>query len=307
MNYNYVMKFKLTRKLKQELLSLSFINFLILTIAGTINAIGVTMFLAPVNLYDSGISGTSMLLWQLTPEQFSLSFFLVILNLPLFAIGYKKQGLAFTIYSMYAVIIYSLASFMITYVLPVDVTIASPLAEQDLFLCAIFGGMISGVGSGLTIRYGGAIDGVEVMSVIFSKRLGITVGTFVMCYNVLLYILIGILKSSWILPLYSIVTYGAGIKTIDFIVEGIDKAKAAMIITTKAQAVSRDLSENFRSGVTVMPAKGVYSDTETSVIYFVVNRFQIAKMKNIVHRHDKKAFISITEVSETLGAENNDV
>lgn len=301
------MEFKISKKLKQELLSLNFLNFLILTIAGTINAIGVTMFLAPVNLYDSGISGTSMLLWQLTPEQFSLSFFLVILNVPLFAIGYKKQGLAFTIYSIYAVIIYSLASFMITYVLPVDVTIASPLAEQDLFLCAIFGGMISGVGSGLTIRYGGAIDGVEVMSVIFSKRLGITVGTFVMCYNVLLYILIGILKSSWILPLYSIVTYGAGIKTIDFIVEGLDKAKAAMIITTKAQKISRDLSENFKSGVTIMPAKGVYSDTETSVIYFVVNRFQIAKMKNIVHKHDKNAFISITEVSETLGAENNDV
>lgn len=288
--------------MKNDLKNLTIFNFLILTIAGIINAIGVTMFLAPVNLYDSGISGTSMLLWQLTPEYLSLSLFLIVLNIPLFIIGYKKQGAAFTVYSIYTVFIYSFVSYLITYVFPVDVSIASPLAEQDLFLCAIFGGIISGIGSGLTIRFGGAIDGIEVMSVIFSKKLGITVGTFVMCYNIILYILIGALKSSWILPLYSIVTYGAGVKTIDFIVEGIDKAKAAMIITSKPDEICKELSETFSSGVTLMPAKGYYSDKDKSVIYFVVNRFQISKMKNIVLKNDKKAFIAISEVSEALGA-----
>lgn len=289
--------------MKNDLKNLRILNFIVLTLAGIINAIGVTMFLAPVNLYDSGISGTSMLLWQLTPEYLSLSFFLIILNIPLFIIGYKKQGVAFTVYSIYAVFIYSLTSYLITYVFPVDVSIASPLAEQDLFLCAIFGGTISGIGSGLTIRFGGAIDGIEVMSVTFSKKLGITVGTFVMCYNVVLYVLIGMLKNSWILPLYSIVTYAAGVKTIDFIVEGIDKAKAAMIITAKPEEICKELSETFSSGVTLMSAKGYYSDKDKSVIYFVVNRFQISKMKNIVLKNDKKAFIAISDVSEALGAE----
>ena len=120
---------------------------------------------------------------------------------------------------------------------PVNVSIASPLAEQDLFLCALFGGMISGVGSGLTIRFGGAIDGIEVMAVIFAKRLGITVGTFCMCYNVVLYVIIGIIKSNWILPLYSIVTYMAALKTIDFIVEGLDRDKTAIIVTSKEQEI----------------------------------------------------------------------
>ena len=100
--------------------------------------------------------------------------------------------------------------------LPIDVSFASPLAGTDLLLCALFGGVISGVGSGIAIRYGGAMDGIEVMAVIFAKRLGITVGTFVMIYNVLLYVVCGLVLNTWILPLYSIVTYAAALKTIDF-------------------------------------------------------------------------------------------
>ena len=145
-------------------------NFITLTIAGVINAFGVTFFLYPVNLYDSGISGTSMLLAQVTPDYLSLSLFLVLINFPLFLYGYKKMGITFTVYSVYAVFVYSVTAWLITDVLPVDVSIASPLAEQDLLLCAIFGGLISGMGSGLTIRYGGAIDGVEILAILFAKK-----------------------------------------------------------------------------------------------------------------------------------------
>ena len=182
--------------LKTQLRTLRPLSFVLLLVAGIINAVGVTMFLAPVHLYDSGISGTSMLLWQLTPEAYTLSLFLLILNVPLFLFGLKKQGVVFTIYSIWAVFVYSAASFVITNVLPVDVSAASPFAGQDLLLCALFGGLISGIGSGMTIRFGGAIDGIEVMAVIFAKRLGLTVGTFVMIYNVLLYIATGILFRS---------------------------------------------------------------------------------------------------------------
>lgn len=169
-----------------------------------------------------------MLLSQITPEWMSLSVFLLILNIPLFILGYKKQGMPFTIYSLYAVGIYSLGAWLITDVLPIDVSIASPLAGDDLLLCAIFGGLISGVGSGLTIRFGGAIDGIEVMAVIFAKKLNITVGTFCMIYNVILYIICGFIRNSWILPLYSIVTYAAALKTVDFIVEGLDRSKKVL-------------------------------------------------------------------------------
>ena len=109
-----------------------------LTVAGIINAFGITIFLSPVKLYDSGISGTSMLLDQITPEYLSLSVFLLILNIPLFLFGLKKQGKLFTGYAIYTVAIYSLSAWLITDILPIDVSMASPLAGTDLLLCALF-------------------------------------------------------------------------------------------------------------------------------------------------------------------------
>ncbi len=295
-------KTKLTNKLGLEALrKLKWQNFLFLALAGAINAVGVTMFLAPVNLYDSGISGTSMLLWQVTPEQFNLSLFLVLLNVPLFLFGLKRQGWCFTVYSLFAVGIYSLVSFLITDVFPVDVANASPFAGQDLLLCAVFGGLISGVGSGLTIRFGGAIDGMEVLGVIFAKSLGLTVGSFVMAYNVVLYLLIGIVFNSWVLPLYSIVTYAVGNKTVDFVVEGFDKAKSVMIVTSMEEAVCKALSEEFGRGITQLHGRGYYSGADKYVIYFVVNRFQIPKVKTLVTEIDPNAFITISEISDVLG------
>ena len=280
------------------------INVLMLTIAGIINAFGITVFLMPVNLYDSGISGTSILMDQLTPECLTLSLFLIVLNIPLFLFGLKKQGGTFTVYAIYAVCIYSVFAWLITDVLPIDVSMASPLAGTDLLLCALFGGVISGIGSGIAIRYGGAMDGIEVMAVIFAKRLGLTVGTFVMIYNILLYIICGFMLNSWILPLYSIVTYAAALKTIDFIVDGLDRAKCAIIITEHPNEVCQKLCEVFGSGVTYLEAKGGYSNKQKSMIYFVVNRYQVVRMKELVHDIDHYAYITISEVADVFSNNN---
>ncbi len=277
-------------------------NILLLTLAGIINAFGVTIFLAPMKLYDSGISGTSMLLSQITPEYLSLSVFLILLNVPLFLYGLKKQGAVFTVYSLYAVAVYSVFAWLITDVLPIDVSMASPLAGTDLLLCALFGGLISGVGSGLVIRCGGAIDGIDVMAVIFAKRLGLTVGSFVMIYNVILYIICGIIIQSWILPLYSIVAYGAALKTVDFIAEGFDRSKAAMIVTVRPNEICTALTEAFGSGITRIEARGGYSGHDRAMLYFVVNRYQIARMCDIVHDLDATAFITISEVADIFRA-----
>ena len=274
------------------------VSLLMLTLAGIVNAFGVVLLLSPMALYDSGLSGTSMLFAQLTGGAVPLSIFLLVLNVPLFLYGLRRQGTAFTLRSIYAVVAYSLASAVFARFVTAG---ASPIAGSDLLLCAVFGGMISGVGSGTTIRFGGAIDGMEVLAVIFAKGLGITVGTFVMAYNAVLYIIAGIVTGSFILPLYSILTYMVGIKAVDFIVEGLDKAKAAMIITDHPHEICRDLSAAFGTGITMMDAHGYYSDAPKTVVYFVVNRFQIARMRTIVHDIDEHAFISITEVSDLFG------
>lgn len=293
-------KARLKISIKNVLNEIRPINILMILVAGIINAFGVTMFLFPVKLYDSGISGLSMLLDQITPDYLSLSLFLIIINIPIFIFGLKRQGKTFTVYSIFAVTVYSLASFMIMDVLPVDVSFISPLAGSDLLLCAVFGGVISGVGSGMTIRFGGAIDGIDVLSVVFAKRIGISIGTFVMFFNTLLYIICGIAIQSWILPLYSIVTYYVGSRTVDFITEGFDRAKCAMIVTVKANEISNALSENFDSSGTIVKAVGGYSKKDKEIIYFIVNRFQINKLKNIVHDIDESAFISLQEVADII-------
>ena len=284
------------KKCRQELRGT---NFLLLTVAGCINAFGVTVFLFPVKLYDSGISGLSMLLDQVTPPNLTLSLFLILLNVPIFAFGMKQQGSVFTIYSIFTVSVYSFVSYLIMRIQP-EVAFISPLAGSDLLLCAVFGGVISGVGSGMTIRFGGAIDGIDVLSVIFAKRIGISIGSFVMTFNTLLYIACGIVIQSWILPLYSIVTYFVGYRTVDYIVEGLNRAKCAMIITTKAEAITEALSSQFKAGGTIVNAVGGYSKKEKQIIYFVVNHFQINKLRKIVLDIDEYAFISLQDVSDII-------
>lgn len=276
----------------------NWINFIFLTVAGIVNAVGVVMFLAPVKLYDSGISGTSMLVSQITPPWISLSLLLLVLNVPIFLLGLKREGLTFTVSAIYTVAVYAIVAWIITDILPVDVSFVSPLAGSDLFLCAIFGGIISGCGSGLAVRFGGAMDGIDILGVMFCKKIGISLGSFIMIYNVLLYIICGIVVGSWILPLYSIVTYAAASKMIDFIVEGFDRSKAAFIVTARADAICEQLSATFENGITMINAKGYYSGADQTMIYFVVNRFQIGKLKRIVHDIDPHAYITINEIAD---------
>lgn len=276
-------------------------QFLMLTLAGIINAVGVTLLLSPVNLFDSGISGTSMLLDKLTPEFLGLGFFVFVLNFPFYLIGYRKLGFEFVIYSLYAIAIYSLASLLLQNVLPIDFSGGSPIVGNDRLLAALFGGLISGVGSGLVIRFGGAIDGIEVIAVLFAKKIGITVGTFVMIYNVILYTLTALIFSSWEVPLYSVIAYMVGIKAVDFIVEGLDKAKAVYIITEKNTMLPKQLADELGRGVTIMEAQGAYSRNGKTMIYCVVNRFEINKVKKIVRDADETAFVTVNDVSETIG------
>lgn len=277
------------------------VKLLWMIVAGVVSAFGITCFLSPMHLYDSGIAGTSLLLSQITPSWCSLSLFLIILNVPLMLYGLKKQGVAFTVYSVFAVVVYSITALIIEYETVLESE--SPIAGTDILLCAVFGGLICGAGSGLAVRNGGAIDGVEVMAVIFAKSLNLTVGTFMMIYNICLYIICGLIFQSWIVPLYSIVTYYVALNTIDFIAEGLDRSKSVMIITEKGDEVAKVLMNEFGSGTTIIPAKGGFTSKERTVVYFVVNRFQIARMRQLVHRTDPHAYLTISEVADIYKSE----
>lgn len=276
-------------------------NFIFLTIAGIINSLGVCLLLSPVKLFDSGISGTAFLFNQITPIYLTLSFFLIVLNVPFFLLGLKKMGKEFVIYSLYAIFVYSFGALIINNVLQMESISSSPIVGTDKLLGALFGGLLSGIGSGMVIRYGGAIDGVEVMAVLFSKKLGLTVGTFVMIYNVFLYSVSALIFNSWEIPLYSIIAYSIGIKAVDFMVEGLDKAKAAIIITDEGEKVAAALSDVMGRGITILNAKGYYLQTEKTMIYCVLNRFEISKLKAVVLQEDENAFVTISDISDIIG------
>ncbi|MGN0823558.1 MAG: YitT family protein [Candidatus Coproplasma sp.] len=296
-------------KLNYKKGDLKAVNFLALLVAGAINACGVTLLLAPVGLYDSGVSGLAMFLDMLV-SVVPLWAWLIIINFPIFLFGMKKQGLAFTVYSLFAIAVYSLFSLLFQNIIPVFVpdffTNGSPIVGNEAVLCCVFGGVLSGIGSGITIRFGGAMDGMETLGVIFAKRLNLTVGNFVMIFNVILYLVIGVTvvstgKGDFSIPLYSIIAYFINSKAVDFITLGLDQAKGALIITAEYDTVAPALSEEFGRGLTVLDGKGFYSQTDKKVIYCVVNRFQLHRLRTVVSRCDKHAFVTIMDITDVFG------
>jgi len=287
--------------LNKKLNTLNYQNFIFLIIAGAINAVGVALLLIPGGIIDGGLSGLSYLLSEFTTVK--ISFYILFLNIPFFIFGYKKMGRNFIVYSMTSIVSYSIFMYLfqnVFYLCGSDSNI-SPFINITI-LNAIFGGLVSGVGSGLTIKSGGSIDGIDVVAVFLNKKVGLSVGTIVMIFNCIMYIIAGFLVG-FEYPLYSIIAYYAGIKSIDAIIEGLDKTKAIMIITEKGIEVAQSINDNMGRGITLLKGSGFYSKSEKTIIYYVVNRFDIGKIKSIIFSADPNAFISITDVSEILGSD----
>lgn len=288
-----------TEEIKKNLNKIEPQNFIFLVIAALINSLGVGLLLVPNGIIDGGFSGLAILLDKFTV--LTISFYLIVLNIPIYLFALKKLGKTFIVYSIFGIAFYSLFMFLIQEVFKWDGQDGnhSPITNVPL-LAAIFGGLLSGVGSGLTIRSGGSLDGIEVLAVYFSKKVNISVGRLVMSYNVIMYLIAGF-ALGFDYPLYSIIAYAVGLKAVDGIVDGLDKAKAIMIITAKGNDVAKGISDIMGSGITMLKGQGYYSRGEKTVIYYVVNRFEIGKIKNIIKSIDDLAFVSITDVSEVVG------
>lgn len=285
----------------QELKQFRWKNLLFLVVSTFINTIGVGLFLVQAKLLDGGFSGTSIFLNFITAQtefckangipEIPISVFLLVLNIPLFAFGARKMGLNFVLYSLFAVVSYSTWMFFLG---------SYSISLNNVLLASIFGGILSGIGSGMTIRYGGCLDGVEVMAVWLNKITALSVGVWVMIYNLVIMSL-SIPLVGLECALFSIMAYGIGLKAVDFMVEGLDRAKAAIIITEMGQELADHLSAEMGRGATVWQGKGVYGQEDKTVLYFVVNRFEVVRLKQLIYAIDPAAFVSFNEVSEVLG------
>lgn len=266
------------------------LNALWLLLAGAVNAVAIGFFLSPSKILDGGISGTSIFLSHLT--RLPLAVYIICLNVPFFLMGIKRLGWLFIVNSLIGISSYALCVFLIG---------KRPPISEHLILVAVFGGLCSGVGSGLMIRKGGCVDGIEITAVLFAKRLNLTVGQMVMIYNAVMMALsipfFGVDRA-----LFSVLAYAVGLKAVDGVVDGLDKAKAVLIISSNGESVAAAISEQFKRGITVMPGRGFYSGQDRSVLYVILNRFEISGLVALIQAVDPEAFVSITEISEVVSS-----
>lgn len=264
------------------------INKVLLMILGSFLAsVGLEIFLIPNNIIDGGITGISIISSYLT--NLPLGLFIFILNLPFLFVGYKQIGKTFALSTLFSVICLSIG---------VSILHPIPGITQDILLATIFGGIILGIGIGLIIRNGGSLDGTEIIAIILDKRTGFSIGEIVMFFN--LFILGGSgFIFGWDRAMYSLIAYFIAFKTIDITVEGLNESKSVIIVSEKNEEISETLMDRLGRGVTLLQGKGAYKGDSTNVIYVVVSRLEIAKLKGIVHGLDENALVTIASVEVT--------
>ena len=261
-----------------------------MTIGAFIVAVALEMFLLPNKIIDGGVIGISMMMSYLTGG--NLGLFILGINLPFVLFAYKTLGKKFVINTMFAISMLAIATNIVT---------KWGHITEDLLLVTIFGGILLGLGVGLILRNNASLDGTEMVSIDLSKRLKIvSVGELLMCINLFIYVGAGFLFG-WDRAFYSILTYYVASKMIDAVLEGLDKAKSVRIVSDFSKDIGDAIMKELDVSVTYMKTLGGYSKKEKILTYCVVNKFDIPKLKEVVHGLDPSAFIVTEDVHEVEG------
>lgn len=264
-------------------------KYAFLIVGAILASIGLEIFLVPNNIIDGGITGISILASYLSKVQ--LGIFIFVLNIPFLILGYKQIGKTFVFSTVVAIT-----------TLSIGVTVLHPVhgLTNDTLLAAVFGGIILGIGVGLVIRYGGSMDGSEIVAIVVSRRSGFSVGEIVMFINIFILSSAG-LVFGWDRAMYSLIAYFIAYKVIDLTIEGLDESKAAMIISEKPEEIAEVILARLGRGVTYLEGKGGYTGESKSVLYSVITRLEMAKLKSIIDEIDEEAFVTISDVHDVLG------
>ncbi|QHT46282.1 YitT family protein [Bacillus sp. SB49] len=268
------------------------VRFLIMiTIGAMIAAAGLEFFLVPNDILDGGVIGLSIIASELTG--WTMSIFLILLNLPFLYIGYRKIGMKFTMHTLYGVVVLSLSTAYLHHFEPVT---------DDLFLATVIGAVILGTGVGLVIRTGGALDGTEIIAILVSKKRPVSVGQFIMVVNVFIFILAALLVFSWETAMYSIITYYIAYKMIDIVVEGLEEWKSVTIISEKPEEIADSLLDQLGRGMTYIQGEGVFSKQPKKIIYTIVSRIELSTVRSVVDEIDPNALVAIENTTDVRGS-----
>lgn len=259
-----------------------------LTLGALVAGFAIEGFLVPNNIIDGGIVGVSMIVSYIA--KYNLGLLIFILNIPFICLAFTKMGKHFVLQTFYAIIILGVATNIFH---SVEVT-------NDHLLATVFGGIILGTGVGTVLKNEGSLDGTEIMSLVLSKKFGLSVGEIIMTFNIFIYGIAGIVFG-WEKAMYSILTYFIASRVIDVVLEGVNTSKSVRIISDKANEIGKILVEDLEIGITYLAGKGGYSGQDKTIIYCVVSRLEMAKMKEVIKQIDPKAFMSVVDVHETYG------
>jgi len=264
-------------------------KYLMIFAGAIIASIGLELFLIPNNVIDGGVVGISIMMSSITGLAFGA--FLVVLNIPFLYLGYKQIGKNFAIATMIAICFLSAWSAVFE---------PFPRVTEDPFLAAIFGGIIDGLGVGLIIRAGGSLDGTEIVAIIMDKKSVFSVGEVVMFINLFILSSAGLLYG-WDKAMYSLVAYFVISKMIDVVIKGLDESYAVMIVTDEHEDITSALNDRLGRGVTLLHGAGGYTGDSKEVLYCVVTRLEVDKLKEIVLEKDANAFVTINAVHDIVG------
>ncbi|WP_336990700.1 YitT family protein [Bacillus infantis] len=260
-----------------------------ITLGALLMATGLEIFLIPNQVIDGGITGISIMLSHITGIK--LGLFLFVLNLPFIYLGYKQMGKTFSLSAIYGIIMLSLfASFFH----PI------PPFTEDILLATIFGGIFLGIGVGLVIRNGGALDGTEVLSIVISKRVPFSVGEIVMFINFFILGSAGFVYT-WDRAMYSILAYIIAAKAIDIVADGLEASKSVWIISEEADIIGDTINDRLGRGVTYLKGEGAYTGDDKKVIFCIINRLEESKLTSILEELDPSAFLAIADITEVRG------
>ena len=259
-----------------------------LTLGAFTAGFAIDTFLAPNNIIDGGIVGVSMILSYLL--KYNLGLLPIILNIPFICLAFTKMGKYFVIQTFYAILMFAIATNIFH-----SITITN-----DLLLATVFGGIILGTGVGIVLKNEGSLDGTEIMSLVISKKFGLSVGEIIMGINIFIYAASG-LVFGWEKAMYSILTYFLASRVIDVVLEGVSNSKSVRIISDKWEEIGNVLIKDLEIGVTYLHGTGGYSGDAKTIIYCVVSRIEMSKMKEAIKAIDPRAFISVVDVHEAYG------
>lgn len=275
---------------KKERIGRLFFRIFMIIVGAGLAAVSIQLFLVPNTIIDGGIIGISLLTNFLTDINFGV--LILIFNLPFLYAGYKYIGRGFLIFSVIGIVSLSIIESFLHGV--------APFTDEPL-LATVFGGLLLGAGVGIVVRAGGALDGTEILGILVTKKLPFSVGEFVMFVNVFIFAWAGFVLG-WEQAMFSILTYYIASKAIDGVSQGIlNETKAAVIVSDEYKELAETINERLGRGVTKLYGKGGYMDNEKEVIYVVVTRLEVAKLKGMVFEIDPNAFLTIMDTHEAHG------